>query len=91
MATASVIDTVDPRFSSPQLISSDQGNGEIVTSNPFFTAHLGPAKVYRMRAWDTVASAYVRWTSYGDPNTPAPTLNPVTGVTATLMTRPRTV
>ena len=61
------------------------------TTDPFFTAHVSPAKVFKMRAWDTVAGAYVYWTSFGDISTPAPTLNPVVGTTAVMMTRPRTV
>jgi hypothetical protein len=91
MATAAVTVTSDSSFSGAQLTSSNQGSEQVATQDPYFTARTSPAKVFKMRAWDTVTSAYVYWTSFGDVNTPAPTLNPVVGTTAVMATRPRTV
>lgn len=91
MATATVISTSDSLFANPQLISSNQGSTVMATLNPFFTGHVSPANVFKMRAWETVAGIYIFWMSFGDPNTLPPTLNPVINVTAIRMSRPRTV
>lgn len=92
MATATVIVTSEPEFTPGQSTSISQGTENLETGDsPFFTAHVSPAYVYKMRTWDTVAGAYVYWTSFGDANTRPPTLNPVIGTTAVRMNRPRTV
>lgn len=91
MATATFIVTPDAPSSDDQGFAASQDESVIVTPDPPATGHVSPTVAFKMRAWDTVTQQNVYWTSFGDPNTKAPTLNPVINVTALRMSLMRTV
>lgn len=91
MATATFIVTPDIPSNDDQGYAASQDELLLVTPNIPATASISPGNAFKMRAWDTVTLQYVYWTSFGDPETKAPTLNPVINVTAVRMSRLRTV
>lgn len=91
MATATFIVTPDIPSTDDQGWAASQDEFFQVTPDVPITASKTTTAAFKMRAWDTVANAYVYWMSYGDQLTKPPTLNPVINVTAVRVSAIRTV